>query len=210
MEKNKRNYGLLAIIGAVIGAFVGCILAFVVIIAIAKGFRNKINNPSNNSSDANISNYAGTDIEDYEKEHVIKEINLKYIPPKDMLILTKSEINQYMGEGYSDLYEIISMNETGKKLIYVFKIGNEEVSNYTAGEYLSKSLENSEHSEVTTETLGGLEFAKVEMEKEDTEAGEKYVENCYVYKYDNEFICIDYWRLYTDENEIATMFQKVE
>ncbi len=186
------------------------VIAVMIVLVASTGSGSKSKNKTNTTNNVIVSNYAGTNVEEYEKEHVISDINIKYVPPTDMIILTKSEINQYMGEGYSDLYDVISMNETGKKLVYVFKVEGEEIKDYTSEEYLTKSLTNSEHGDVTKESIAGLEFAKVEMVKDDSETGEKYIENCYVYKYDNKFLCIDYWRLSTDANEIATMFQKIQ
>ena len=161
---------------------------------------------STGNNTATISDYTGI-TESYETEQIIEDLKIKYVPASDMIILTDSEIEQYMGEGYSDLYEIVSMDSQGKKLLYVFKVANDE-NDYTTDEYIKNSLNGLDYSEITKETIAGIEFSKAQLSYE--EDGDSYTEECYVYKYDNIFLCLDYWHSNDVKNELTQMFEKVE
>ena len=203
MDEKKNSKLIYAIIGGIVGSIIAILCVGILIFCIYKFGIDKKDNKNSNITTTNNSSLL-----DYETEHVIDDLKIKFVPTQDMLILNDSEIDQFMGQGYSDLYEIISMNETGDKLLYVFKIKEDEANNNTADEYIEKSMQNSEHDSIEKENICGIEFSKTNVVRE--EDGKKFNEACYVYKYDKTFLCIDYWYLSDLENNLPQMFQSVE
>lgn len=211
-KKNLKVYDKkrAATTGIITLVIVGILTAVIIIVAIATSpNRNKNKNKTNNTTiNSSISNSNTTGLnnitEQYETEHEIEDLNVKFVPPKDMLILTDSEIELYMGEGYSSLYEIVAMNESGSKLLYCFRTKLDENNNYTSEEYLKDSLKENKYEEIKKETLGGLEFyiARIVHEDDKDDDGNKYTELCCVHKYEKGYLCIDYW--YVDGKEDAT------
>ena len=117
------------------------------------------------------------------------------------------EIEQYMGEGYSQVYEFVSVDSNVNKIIYCFEVNNPE--NLSASDYLKTSLEGDDFEEITSETICEKEFYKTKIARPG-ETGGDYVEDCYVCENNGKLLCIDYWHLSTTENNLAQMLQKAE
>ena len=81
-------------------------------------------------------------------------------------------------------------------------------ADYTAEQYITESLQNTTHSEITKTTLAGIEFAATQLAHE--EEGKKYIEDCYVTKQENKILCLDFWHLENQENNLAEMLQAIE
>lgn len=216
MENDKKKFltGVIVGIIACIGLFV--ILAFIVVSMYKIGFENGKNNnqvnTTNNTTNTNTATKSNTTynglLEDIEKEHIIADSKLKYIPGNEMLILTKSQIDEYMGQGYSNYYEFVAVNSDMSKMLYCFIIDKTTENDYTAEQYIQESLKSTSHSEITTQTIAGIEFSVVQLSH--NEEGKNYVEDCYVYKYNNKLLCLDFWHLAEQENNLAQMLQAVE
>lgn len=212
-EKNAKNPFRKGLITALVTVgIVFAILFVIVILAMNSDGKNtsksnKTKNVSNSTNNSAItpSEYQGN-VDVNESEHVISDTNIKFVPTSDMLILTDNEIEQYMGQGYSQFYEFVSVNSDISKMLYCFKIDNS--NNYTAEQYIQESLKDVDYGEIKKETIAGLEFSKAEILRKEDEGD--YKEECYVYLYDNTLLCMDYWHLATQENNLAQMFQVVE
>lgn len=187
-----------------------CLVFIAAIIIIGMLSSNKSTTSSKNNSTTKASNITSSGNSNnvvYETEHVIQDSKIKFVPTEDMIILTPDEINQYMGAGYSDWYEIVSMNLDGSKLLYCFVIENEK--NQTAEEYLKESLGDLQYDEFKMQNIAGVDFANVTLTV-DEEGDGIYKENCYVYQYDNKFLCFDYWIAENIENTLPNMIQKIK
>lgn len=162
---------------------------------------------SNNKTDDNKLNeddYIGN-MEDYETEHVIDFAKMKFTPPEELLILTENEIKTYLGEQYL-VYEIIAMNLDGTQLIYCFIDEGDDVKDLTAKEYLEDTLKNSKYDKIETVKIAGFEFQKTELTFEEEDG--KYIEECYVCKIDNKFLCFDYNYLEGEGSDFKNMISK--
>lgn len=217
-EGNKGNKKYSQYTSAIIGGIIGtittiAIIAILILIAYRTGTNGNNNNNTNNSANASNSAKANTSLynsllEDTETEHIIADSKLKYIPSSDMVLLTKAQIDEYMGTGYSNYYEFIAVNTDMSKMIYCFVIDKTTQSDYTAEQYIQDSLKNTNYEQITTQTIAETEFSVAQLTHE--EEDKKYIEDCYVYKYDNKLLCIDFWHLDGVENNLAEMLQHIE
>lgn len=210
MEENEKKPlhkdRILTLIVALAGV---AIIAGISILAFKlSGNSQNATNGANTTNTTNTTENTGfiNDAITYETEHIIQDVKIKFVPKEDMLILTDSEIDQYMGAGYSQVYEIVSMNAEATKMLYCFVVDNSE--NIAEEQYIENALGNTEHEKIEKQVIAELEFSGAKLNYD--EDGKQYIEECYVHKYDDKFLCIDYWHLSTEENSISEMFQKVE
>lgn len=203
LNPGRRNKKIALITVAV------CVVFIITIILVAALSTSDSNTSSKNKVESNKSNTVNNVDEDivYETEHVIQDSKLKFVPSEDMLILTDEEIDSFLGTGYSTWYEIISMNQDGTKLLYCFIVDNEK--NQTAEEYLKESLGDLQFDDFKMQNIAGFDFANATLTIEEEGDG-IYKENCYVYLYDNKFICFDYWTAENIENTLPDMIQKID
>lgn len=210
MEEDKHKFitGVITGIICCIGLLV--ILGFIAASIYEAGFKNGQNKNSNNTTNVaknNTTAYNGL-LENIEKEHIISDSKLKYVPGTEMLILSKEQIDTYMGQGYSNYYEFVAVNADMSKMLYCFIIDKTSQEDYTAEQYIQESLKNVNHGEITKQTIAGIEFSVAQLPH--NEEGKNYVEDCYVYKYNNKLLCLDFWHLSEQENNLAQMIQPVE
>jgi hypothetical protein len=206
--ENDKNKMLPSVIGGIIGAIAAVTaIAIIGIILYKIGFSNgsKNSNNTNNTTNTNTSNNVTLEqmLEGAETEHSLEWFNLKFVPSSDMVLLTKAQINEYMGDGASDHYELVAVNQELNKIIYGFVITKSTEEEYTAESYINESLQNIEHSEITKVTMGGKEFVTSEIIR--TEDGENFIEDCYVYKFGDKLLCLDFWRTESQANNMAEM-----
>ena len=215
MDENKKNKLSEGVIGGIIGAIATVVtLAIIGFILYKTGFGNLNNNGNaqNNSNNAansassNSASYASL-LEGVESEHSLEWFNLKFVPASDMVLLTKAQINEFMGDGAADHYEFVAVNQEVNKIIYGFIINKTTEEDYTAEKYIEESLQNVNHGEITKQTMGNREFVTSEIVR--NEDGENYVENCYVYKFGDKLLCLDFWRTSDQPNNLADMVSEL-
>ena len=210
-EKSKFKLSSDMVTGIIIGVFSISIIIGILFLVYRAGKNDGINtaktNNTANTTQSSNSSYNGI-LNIVEKEHIIANFKLKFVPSTDMLILGKTEINKYMGEGYADKYEFVAVNADMSKMLYCFIIDKTTQADYTAEQYIEESLHNTTHSEITKTTLAGIEFATTQLAHE--EEGKKYIEDCYVTKQENKILCLDFWHLENQENNLAEMLQAIE
>lgn len=209
-EENKEVSPITKKVSTIIGVCAFIVLVTIIIIAIVYGRKNDSNNTnqtSNNTTNATISpsSYQGN-VGKYEREHEITYFKLKYVAPDDMLILTDDEINLYMGQGYSELYDFVAVDNKVKKMLYCFIIDNAE--DKTAEQYIQESLKDVDYGEIRKETIAGKEFSAVTISRIDNDAA--LLEECYVYTEHNRFLCLDYWHDAAAPNNVAEVIQEVQ
>lgn len=153
---------------------------------------NNINNSINNTTE-------------YEEEHEIDVAGMNFIPKDNLLILTDEEIETYYGSDYT-AYEIIAMDLEGTRILYCFIDEDESIQDLSAEEYLQETLTSSEYDEIKTVDIAGFEFATAQLSFE--QSGEKYLEDCYVYKVDGKFVCFDYCYLDGETSSFEKMIVK--
>ena len=184
MEENKKYKLSEGVIGGIIGAVATVItLAIIGFIMYKSGFSNVINNGNAQNNSNNTTNSASSNmtlnaslLEGAEKEHALEWFNLKFTPASDMVLLTKAQINEFMGDGAADHYEFVAVNQEVNKIIYGFIINKTTEEDYTAEKYIEDSLQNVNHGEITKQTMGNREFVTSEIIL--NEDGQNYVETC--------------------------------
>lgn len=156
-----------------------------------------LKNDDNSSQDNNK--------EEYETSHVITGTDLKFVPQDDLLILTKKEIETYIGAKYT-AYEIIAINVSKTRELYCFIDEGEEIKDITAKEYLEKTFDENDRTEITSVKIAGVEFQTTKLSFKDN--NDKYTEDCYVAKVNGKFICFDYCYPEGESSSFEKMFTK--
>ena len=173
------RYGMTSIITFVVVIVIAFILACVIIF-----FENRDTTPSNNLTTNTVN-------EDTIRTNVYElgVNNIKLQMPEDIMILTTSEIEEYLGADYAYVYDCIAISEDFSKFIMVFtdnKSNYEE--EYTAEEYLKMALDNDD-IEVKEQEINGNTFYLVEQTYEGDD-GILYRETDCIYDAGNKFICM--------------------
>ena len=142
-----------------------------------------------------------------EKEYIITEAGIKFIPTDDLIMVTGENIKTYYGEDMYSVYDMIATNEEGTISMCCFIHDDEETKDLTEKEFLETTFSDSDYDEIKPLTIDGFEFQTVQLKFEDN--GDDYIEYCYVYKVDNKFICFDYCYPTEYENKFEQMVKKV-
>lgn len=173
---------------------------------------SNINNSINNTTGGNSTSNTTSDNEEnettsteYEEEHAIDVAGMNFIPKDDLLILTDEEIETYYGAEYT-AYEIIAMDLEGTRILYCFIDEDVSIKDLSAEEFLEETLTGSDYDEIKTVDIAGFEFATTQLSFE--QSGEKYLEDCYVYKVDGKFVCFDYCYLDGETSSFEKMIEK--
>lgn len=192
-------------------------IIIILMVIIASTNNNKSTKSKDSTSKNSVSNttskYEKEDEEDkddeedvqYEKEHFIDIANMNFIPKDDLLILTDEEIKTYYGAEYTS-YEIIAMDMNGTRILYCFIDDDESVKDLSSEEFLKETLTSSESNEIKTVNISGFEFATTTLSFE--QGGKKYLEDCYVYKVGDKFVCFDYCYLEGKNSSFDKMIEK--
>ncbi len=210
--RNKNALKVTAIVIAVSFALViGMIILGVSLSDRSKSTKNSSNSNKSTSSIQNNKEDNTTDnidnaLENGDKEYVNTEFGVKFIPTDDMILFTKEKIEKYFGQEVSDSAEMIATNEEGTVAIYCFIYDDEDMKDFTEVEFLENTFNENEYEEIKTVTVDGIEFKSLQLTFEDS--GDKYIEDCYVYKVDGKFMCFDYSYLDGEENKFDEMIQK--
>lgn len=209
MEENQEVNKTAQKAGTIIAIAAFAVIVLIIVLAIVFGRKDDSNNgnQTNNATNSSIipSEYQGS-VNAYEKEHEITYFKLKYVAPADMLILTDDEINLYMGQGYSELYDFVAVDQSVKKMLYCFIIDN--ASDLSAEDYIKQSLKDVDYGEIRKETIAGREFSAVTIPRKEDDTN--LLEECYVYTEHNRFLCLDYWHDVAAPNNVAEVIQEVQ
>ena len=207
-QPNKKAIAILSII------FV--LLIVIASIALAISFANNNlkgkssnSNSSSSSSKSSSSSYSSNKANDddeveSEKEFVIKEAGMKFVPTKELTMVSGNNVKKKYGKAVAEKYDMIAANSDETSMIICYIIDDAE--DYTAREFLEEVFDESDYEEIKTEKIAGFEFDVAVMSFE--RGGDDYKEYCYVYKVDDELIVFDYFYLEDEKNDFSKMIKK--
>ena len=99
------------------------------------------------------------DVESNEVEHIIPKTGLKFVPKDNLKILTQKQINEYFGQNVEN-YEIIAMDDTKTKMLYMLIDNGEDAKGLNTTEYIKATFGEDEEIEITDVTIAEVEFKK--------------------------------------------------
>lgn len=150
------------------------------------------NETENTQSDINI----GETVESYDIANT--DITLKF--DEEMVILSDEQITYYFGQGYSEVYECVAVNQNFEKMVMVLKNSKANFEEgYTAKQFLEEVAEESgdENAKIVEKEISEHTFYVLEREYESND-GSIYLEQDYIYDSGDEFVCIIFDNLKSD------------
>lgn len=173
---------------------------------------NSINNTVNSVNsvqsgiNTNNTNSINNSSQKLENGYEISNTGMNFIAKDGLVVLTKEEIKENYGSEYLE-YEIMAINMDEGRVMYCFIEDGSAYKELTSKEFMEKSLSSSDISEdISVVNIAGYEFQTARLKFERN--GKTIIEDCYVCKINNKFVCFDYCYVEGTTSSFEEMIQK--